>query len=103
MKAAQIDDALQTKFFEEGERLVWWRDEPGEFGPDRGGVHEEDADEEGGIHGGVRPAVEARPDDGSLVGEDGELSIDPVGHGEGEEEPEEGGAVIDPGQGDEEQ
>ena len=31
MKAAQIDDALQTKFFEDGERLVWWRDEPGEF------------------------------------------------------------------------
>ncbi len=31
MKAAQIDDALQKKFFDDGERLVWWRDEPGEF------------------------------------------------------------------------
>ena len=31
MKAEQVDQALHQKFIEEGERLVFWHDENGEF------------------------------------------------------------------------
>ena len=61
-------------------------------------MQDECSSKEGGVKGGICPAVEPGPKDGALVEQDGELAVDPVGHGQGDEEPEE--VAVVPGAGD---
>ncbi|MDA1373043.1 MAG: hypothetical protein O2971_20145 [Proteobacteria bacterium] len=78
-------------------------EEPEHFRAECRAVQHERPDEERGIQRSIGPAVEARAIDRTLIKQYGDLAIDPVCHGEEEEEPEEDCVLFQPGKPDEDE